>query len=127
MLQVLKRPEVQFRHIEELLGKPGTVEEELYSHVECAVKYVGYIDRQKKDIKAVRHMERKVIPIDFPYGTINGLSTEARQKLATKRPETVAQASRISGVRASDLSIIAVHLERFRASHDRDSARARHG
>ena len=59
-------------------------------------------------------MEAKVIPLDFRYDKIMGLSTEARQKLSTKRPETVAQASRISGVRASDLSILVVHLERYR-------------
>jgi tRNA uridine 5-carboxymethylaminomethyl modification enzyme len=59
-------------------------------------------------------MESKVIPADFSYEAIAGLSTEARQKLVAKRPETVGQASRISGVRASDLSILVVHLERRR-------------
>jgi tRNA uridine 5-carboxymethylaminomethyl modification enzyme len=59
-------------------------------------------------------MECRVIPIDFAYDRVEGLSTEARHKLTTKRPETVAQASRIDGVRASDLSILVVHLERFR-------------
>lgn len=83
--------------------------------VECAVKYMGYIDRQQKDIQMVREMERKAIPPDFPYERIAGLSTEARQKLSAKRPETVSQASRIAGVRASDLSILVVHLERYRS------------
>jgi len=64
----------------------------------------------------VREMERKTIPDDFPYKDIAGLSTEARQKLLRKRPETIAQASRISGVRASDLSILVVHLERYRSA-----------
>jgi tRNA uridine 5-carboxymethylaminomethyl modification enzyme len=83
--------------------------------VECAVKYSGYIDRQQKDIRMVCEMERKTIPPDFPYEAIAGLSTEARQKLIAKRPETVSQASRIAGVRASDLSILVVHLERYRS------------
>ena len=91
--------------------------DELDNDVECAVKYAGYIERQKRDIEAVRRMEEKEIPITFPYAELEGLSTEARQKLMTKRPETVAQASRISGVRASDLSIIVVHLERRTSSH----------
>jgi tRNA uridine 5-carboxymethylaminomethyl modification enzyme len=59
-------------------------------------------------------MEDKPIPEQFPYQDIQGFSTEARQKLMTKRPETVAQASRIDGVRASDLSILVVQLERYR-------------
>jgi len=64
----------------------------------------------------VRDLEARAIPADFSYETITGLSTEARQKLVRKRPETIGQASRISGVRASDLSILAVHLERHRRS-----------
>ena len=73
---------------------------------------------QQKDIDFVRNMESKTIPIRFPYEEIRGLSTEARQKLMTMKPETVAQASRISGVRASDLSILVVHLARYRDSTD---------
>jgi tRNA uridine 5-carboxymethylaminomethyl modification enzyme len=88
-------------------------ENPLHTHIECAVKYLGYIERQARDIQFVQDMEAKVIPIDFAYDRISGLSAEARQKLMRKRPETVAQASRISGVRASDLSIIVVHLERL--------------
>ena len=111
LLQVLKRPEVRYEHVRPLLGEDDTTDS-LANHVECSVKYRGYIERQTKDIRTVQVMESRLIPLDFPYDTIDGLSTEARQKLATKRPETVGQASRISGVRASDLSILAIHLER---------------
>ena len=69
--------------------------------MECAVKYRGYIERQQKDIHMVREMELKTIPPDFPYERIAGLSTEARQKLIAKRPETVSQASRIAGAQCS--------------------------
>jgi tRNA uridine 5-carboxymethylaminomethyl modification enzyme len=62
----------------------------------------------------MRDGESRVIPRDMSFETIHGLSAEARQKLTLKRPETIGQASRIAGVRASDLSIIAVHLERRR-------------
>jgi len=114
LLQVLKRPDIRFRHIEEFLEDDIPVDDTFDNHVECSVKYHGYIERQERDIKAVREMESKVIPADFSYEAIAGLSTEARQKLVAKRPETVGQASRISGVRASDLSILVVHLERRR-------------
>jgi tRNA uridine 5-carboxymethylaminomethyl modification enzyme len=114
LLQVLQRPDVRFHHVaplagEEMLGLDGAAD-----RVECIVKYMGYLDRQERDVRMVRDLEARAIPADFPYETIIGLSTEARQKLARKRPETIAQASRISGVRASDLSILAVHLERHR-------------
>ncbi len=114
LLQVLKRPDVRFRHVETFLE--GEIPEcnVFDNHVECSVKYRGYIERQERDIKTVRDMEGKTIPDDFSYEAISGLSTESRQKLVAKRPETIGHASRISGVRASDLSILVVHLERHR-------------
>jgi tRNA uridine 5-carboxymethylaminomethyl modification enzyme len=114
LLQVLRRPDIRFEHLEPFVN--GDVEPlaGLERHVECNIKYMGYLQRQERDIRMVREMERKSIPADFSYESIVGLSTEARQKLIKKRPETIAQASRISGVRASDLSILAVHLERRR-------------
>ena len=116
MLQVLKRPEIKMRHLQAVHPELAELSDGVESHVECAVKYVGYIERQERDIRTVQEMERKTIPLDFPYAEIQGLSTEARQKLSTKRPETVGQASRIDGVRASDLSILVVHLDRRRAN-----------
>ncbi len=126
MFQVLKRPEVKFRHIQPIIDPklPAVDGTEIY--VECAVKYTGYIERQQRDIRFIREMESKAIPQDFPYGEIPGLSTEARQKLVLKRPETVAQASRIDGVRASDLSILVVQLERRAASRREDSGIVKH-
>jgi tRNA uridine 5-carboxymethylaminomethyl modification enzyme len=115
LLQVLRRPQVRFCHIRHLLGANGSMDG-LDNHIECAAKYAGYIKRQHNEIRMIGRMEAKLIPTDFPYERIIALSTEARQKLLTKRPETVGQASRISGVRASDLSILVVHLERFRRS-----------
>ena len=113
LLQVLRRPDVRFEHLVPFLEDAG-MPPGVHPHVECSVKYRGYLDRQQRDVETVREMEGKAIPPDFPYETIAGLSTEARQKLARKRPETVGQASRIAGVRASDLSIIVIHLERHR-------------
>ncbi len=121
LLQVLKRPDIQFHHIEPLVDGDGPSDNGLGAHVECSVKYKGYIERQERDIKMVRDMEGKAIPADFPYENIVGLSTEARQKLVRKRPETIAHASRISGVRASDLSILVVHLERYRNADGKHS------
>ena len=65
-------------------------------------------------MRALRQLDARTIPADFAWESVTGLSAESRQKLNEKRPETVGQASRIAGVRAADLSIIAVHLERGR-------------
>lgn len=113
--QVLRRPEVRFAHVRPFL-EPffEELDDGLDGHVESAVKYEGYIRRQARDIRAMRDLETKSIPEGFRYDDIPGLSAEARQKLIEKRPETVGQASRISGVRAADLSIVAVFLERHR-------------
>jgi len=113
LLQVLRRPEVRIGDLLPLLDGFAARARDLANPIECAVKYAGYIQRQERDIRAVRDMECRVIPVDFAYDRVKGLSTEARHKLTTKRPETVAQAARIDGVRASDLSILVVHLERF--------------
>jgi tRNA uridine 5-carboxymethylaminomethyl modification enzyme len=112
--EVLRRPGVGLRHLRELVAIdcPPALDES----VECLVKYQGYIDRQTRDVQALSDMEARRIPHGFPFETVAGLSTEAREKLRAKQPETLAQASRIAGVRASDLSILAVHLERARKS-----------
>jgi tRNA uridine 5-carboxymethylaminomethyl modification enzyme len=112
MRDVLRRPGVRLEH----LRVCGTLamDPALDDAVECAVKYEGYVERQERDAHALRASESHTIPRDFSFDAVSGLSTEARQKLSLKRPETIGQASRIAGVRASDLSLIAVHVERHR-------------
>jgi len=111
---VLRRPEVRLSHLRSLVEWFEDGEEVLDGHIESAVKYEGYVKRQARDIKVMRAAEARAIPPQFRYEDVKGLSAEARQKLLEKRPETIGQASRISGVRAADLSIIAVHLDRHR-------------
>ena len=112
--EVLRRPGIRLAHIRQLAGFDSP--EVLDDAVECRVKYEGYIDRQARDVKALSDLESRKIPRDFAFETLTGLSKEAREKLRVKRPETLGQASRIAGVRASDLSILAVHVERARRS-----------
>jgi len=114
LAQVLKRPDVSLSDLRGALPLGPEDDPALDGHIESALKYAGYIDRQARQIAAVRHLDGKRIPGDFSYASIGGLSSEAREKLQTRRPETVGQASRIAGVRASDLSILLVHLERHR-------------
>jgi tRNA uridine 5-carboxymethylaminomethyl modification enzyme len=109
---VLRRPGVTLTHLRSIC--PLETEADLDDAVECSIKYQGYVERQHRDVRAVRDLEARKIPRDFSFERVTGLSAEAREKLILKRPETIGHASRIAGVRASDLSIIAVHLERFR-------------
>jgi tRNA uridine 5-carboxymethylaminomethyl modification enzyme len=110
--EVLRRPGVRIAHLREI----GVVDGDpvLDDAAECSVKYEGYVARQARDVEALRDLESRVIPNGFAFDRVTGLSTEAREKLTRKRPDTIGQASRIAGVRASDLSILAVHVERYR-------------
>ncbi len=112
--QVLRRPAVTLAHLREAMDLGTDDDPALDSYVESELKYEGYVARQAREVRALRALDARTIPMDFAWDAIKGLSAESRQKLTEKRPETVGQASRIAGVRAADLSIIAVHLERYR-------------
>ena len=80
--------------------------------VEIAVKYQGYIDRQLRQVAEQRKMESRPLPPDLDYLSMQGLRTEARQKLDKIRPLNLGQASRISGVSPADIAALMIHLER---------------
>jgi tRNA uridine 5-carboxymethylaminomethyl modification enzyme len=79
--------------------------------VTVQIKYAGYIDKEMQSIAKLKRMESKLIPQNIDYDAINGLATEARQKLIKIQPETLAQASRISGVNPADIAILSVYIE----------------
>ena len=80
-----------------------------------AAKYEGYINRQKEEVARAAHYEQLPLPADLNYLDISALSIEVRQKLNTHRPETLGQASRISGVTPAAISLLLLHLRRSRA------------
>ncbi len=82
------------------------------SQAELDVKYEGYVARQEKQVAAFRQMENVLIPEDYDYRSLNALSAESREKLEAIRPRSLGQASRISGVRPSDIAILMVFLQR---------------
>ena len=86
--------------------------EEVTEQVEIELKYEGYIKRQMSQVEKFRKMEHKKIPADIDYDAIPSIRIEARQKLKQVRPENVGQASRISGVSPSDISVLLVYLGR---------------
>ncbi len=93
---------------EEGTPKLGSVAEQ----VEIAIKYAGYIERQKGEIERAAHHERMVLPADLDYAQVTALSIEVRQKLTQHRPETLGQASRVSGVTPAAISLLLIHLKK---------------
>ena len=85
---------------------------EIIQSVEVAIKYKGYIEREKKIADKLHSLERLIIPDDFDFDKIQGLSIECRQKLKKYSPKTIAQASRISGVSPSDIQVLLVYIGR---------------
>jgi len=109
----LKRPEISvFDFLPWLKAMPidGRIGEEALEQVEIDVKYEGYILRQQEQIEKFRRMESKRLPEDFDYDAIPSLSSEGREKLKKIRPRSIGQASRISGVSVSDVSVLMVFL-----------------
>ncbi|NVJ60149.1 MAG: tRNA uridine-5-carboxymethylaminomethyl(34) synthesis enzyme MnmG [Gammaproteobacteria bacterium] len=110
---LLKRPELNYRSLMALpaIG-PGVDDEQVALQVEVQAKYAGYIARQKDEIERSLRYENAPIPLDFDYASISGLSAEVTQKLEQNRPETIGQASRISGVTPAAISLILVYLKK---------------
>ncbi|MEW6040234.1 MAG: tRNA uridine-5-carboxymethylaminomethyl(34) synthesis enzyme MnmG [Elusimicrobiota bacterium] len=88
-------------------------DEKIERQLEIEIKYAGYIQRQGQQIEKFKKLENKKIPAGFNYEKINGLLKEARQKLILIKPRSIGQASRISGVTPSDVSILLVHLMKY--------------
>ncbi|GGL57832.1 tRNA uridine-5-carboxymethylaminomethyl(34) synthesis enzyme MnmG [Sporolactobacillus putidus] len=109
--RLLKRPELSYRDVAALLPEDPGIPDEVGEQVEIQVKYEGYINKQLEQVEKMRRMDKKKIPRDLDYDQIDGLATEARQKLGKVKPISVGQASRVSGVNPSDIAILLVYLE----------------
>ena len=82
--------------------------------IEIASKYAGYIDRQRDEVQRAAHYENLKLPEDLDYNQITALSIEIRQRLTRYRPETLGQASRLSGITPAAISLLLIHLKRSR-------------
>ncbi|WP_413458468.1 tRNA uridine-5-carboxymethylaminomethyl(34) synthesis enzyme MnmG [Herbaspirillum huttiense] len=119
LLDLLRRPNVTYDSLMGLTGTegqalagPGIEEGPVREQVEIQVKYAGYIARQANEISRQDHNENLKLPADLDYMDVKALSIEVRQKLNKHRPETLGQASRISGVTPAALSLLLVHLKK---------------
>lgn len=117
LFELLRRPEVSY---EALLSLPiagvdanlGESDDAVRQQIEIAAKYQGYIDRQQDEITRQRGSENTSLPEDINYDDVHGLSIEARQKLQAHKPQTLGQASRISGITPATISLLLVYLKR---------------
>lgn len=109
LAKILSRPDVRYA---DLPDPDARLQPEVVQQVEIAVKYSGYVERQENEVAKLKSLEEKMIPAAFDFATVPSLRLEARQKLAKIRPQTIAQAGRISGVSPADISILLVWLKR---------------
>ena len=108
--QILKRPEMTYRKMMEMLGCPA-FDEEAVEEMEITVKYEGYIARQEAAVRKAARMENEKLPLDMDYLSLDGISTEARQKMDKIRPLSLGQAARIPGVSPADISVLMVYVK----------------
>lgn len=110
-IDLLRRPEMTYDTILEILEEEHRLPEAVEEQVEIQTKYEGYINKSLQQVEKVKRMEEKKIPEDLDYSKVDSLASEAREKLAEVKPLNIAQASRISGVNPADISILLVYLE----------------
>ena len=111
--ELLKMPEVKLHRLLELVAPEfAQLDKQVIDQVQIQGKYAGYLDRQQADIDRSRTQLETVLPDTLNYDEVTGLSNEARQKFREHRPETIDQASRISGITPAALSLLMVHLKK---------------
>lgn len=115
LMDLLKRPQLNYRLLEDSLDNLGDqVADDVKEQVEIQAKYAGYIDRQKDEIARNKKQLDTAIPASIDYKTIGGLSAEIVQKLETARPETIGQASRISGITPAAISMLLITIKKHK-------------
>ncbi len=112
LYELLKRPEKSYDSLASLDPERPALPRDVRREVEICVKYAGYIRRQERELAEFRRMEDRRIPPDIDYEAVQGLRTEARQKLAHIRPESFGRAGRISGVSPADLTALMIWVEK---------------
>jgi tRNA uridine 5-carboxymethylaminomethyl modification enzyme len=117
MFKIAARPQLSFEDIKRFPGvedfiKANSIDEEIMEQTDIHVKYSGYINKEKNNADKLNRLENISIPENFDYQKIKSISFEAREKLTKIQPRTISQASRISGVSPSDISVLLVYMGR---------------
>jgi tRNA uridine 5-carboxymethylaminomethyl modification enzyme len=114
LMDLIKRPNINYYDVAGIKGE-ASQDPQVAEQVEIQIKYSGYIDRQSGDINRLRRYENTVLPQDFDYHSVEGLSNEVKQKLSSARPETLARASRVQGVTPAAISLLLIFLKKHGA------------
>ena len=125
--EFMRRPEVSYQDVVQFIG-PATEEldEKIIELIETEIKYEGYISKALDQVEKMKRMEEKRIPANIDWDDIDSIATEARQKFKKINPETIGQASRISGVNPADISILMVYLEGKARSISKNKDKQKH-
>lgn len=114
MADLLKRTEIKYKDLKEIDKNMPELSTEEAQEVEIQIKYEGYIKLEEAQVEKFKKLEKRKLPHDLDYSTLKGLRLEARQKLNKIKPESVGQASRISGVSPADISVLLIYLEQVK-------------
>ena len=117
--QLLKRPEITYKFIDEHSPSDKSLSDEIKRQVQIQVKYEGYINQQMQMAERLKKIEGKKIPQDFDYTSVNGLSREVLSKLQEVKPANLGQASRIPGITPAAISLLMVAIERLKRERDK--------
>lgn len=111
LAELIRRPELDYEKIRDIDINRPDLDDEVREQVNINIKYEGYIKRQMQQVQQFNKMEKKKIPLHIDYTDIKGLRKEAMQKLNDIRPESIGQASRISGVSPADISVLLIYIK----------------
>ena len=114
LAELIRRPELDYDKLAPIDEERPDLPYDVREQVSILIKYEGYITRQIKQVSHFKKLEKKLLPTNFDYNTINGLRIEAQQKLNEFQPLNIGQASRISGVSPADISVLLVYLEQLK-------------
>ena len=118
LIELLKRTELKYADLKEIDEDMPELSREEAEEVEIEVKYEGYIKLQLAQVEKFKKLENKLLPDNINYLNLQGISLEARQKLDKFRPNSVGQASRISGISPADISVLLIYLEQLKAKKE---------
>ena len=115
--EIIRRPELSYETVRELDPDRPDVTKDVAQQLNISIKYEGYIKKQEEQMAKFKKIESKSLSKDFDYESVQGLRIEAKEKLQKIKPESIGQASRITGVSPADINVLLIHLEKLRRSN----------
>ena len=115
--EIIRRPELSYEKVRDLDPDRPEVTKDVAQQLNISIKYEGYIKKQEEQMAKFKKIESKSLSKDFDYESVQGLRIEAKEKLQKIKPESIGQASRITGVSPADINVLLIHLEKLRRSN----------